>query len=141
MADILTLRDIQRPMVQFMRAHKRCALFAGMGTGKSSATIYVLELMRLMGELDERNPVLVIGPARVARDTWSDEVAKWTQFSHIVVVSLSGTPAERLQKLKRRAHIYTVSYELLPWLVGYWLGQRPSKNGFGGEIERVERLR
>jgi SNF2-related domain len=112
-----------------------------MGTGKSSATIYVLELMWLMGELDEKNPVLVIGPARVARDTWSDEVAKWTQFSHIVVVSLSGTPAERLQKLKQRAHIYTVSYELLPWLVEHWLGKWPYRTVIADELDRLKGFR
>ena len=141
MADILTLRAPQVPMVQFIRQHKRCGLWAGMGIGKTMAVVYALEVMKLMGEIDERNPVLVIGPARVARDTWSDEVAKWAQFSHIVVVSLSGTPAERLQKLKQRAHVYTVSYELLPWIVEYWLAKWPYPIVIADELDRLKGFR
>jgi SNF2-related domain len=141
MTDRLILRPPQIPMVKFLRDVKRCGLWAGMGIGKTSAVLFALEMMRLMGEVDDRYPVLVAGPARVARDTWFDEAAKWAQFSHFIIVSLSGTPAERLQKLKQKAHIYTISYELLPWLVEHWLAKWPYRVVIADELERLKGFR
>ena len=71
----LSLREPQIPMVDWMRTHERCGMWAGMGIGKSSATLYTLDLLRLLGEIGD-DPTLVIGPMRVARDTWPEEVAK-----------------------------------------------------------------
>ncbi len=141
MTEHLILRPPQVPMIKFIRDVKRCGLWAGMGIGKTSAVLMSLDIMRLLGEIDDRYPMLVVGPARVARDTWSDEVAKWAQFSHFTIVPLSGTPAERLQKLKRKAHIYTISYELLPWLVEYWLAKWPYRVVIADELERLKGFR
>lgn len=141
MVEPLVLRAPQPPMIRFIRDVKRCGLWAGMGIGKTSAVLFALETMRLLGEIDDAYPVLVAGPARVAKDTWSDEVAKWAQFSHLTIISLSGTPAERLQKLKQKAHIYTVSYELLPWLVEYWLAKWPYRVVIADELERLKGFR
>lgn len=136
------LRPAQPPMIEFMRKVPRCGLWAGMGIGKTSAVLFLLELLSLLGELDWRNPVLVIGPARVAKDTWIDEAAKWDQFKDIEIVSLSGTPAERLHLLKyTRANIYTISYELLPWLVEYWLKRWPYRTVIADELERLKGFR
>ena len=141
MVEPFKLRPIQPPMVDFIRRNKRCALFAGCGTGKSSSALFAIELMLLLGEIDPEYPTLVIGPARVARDTWTDEAAKWTQFVHLVIVPICGTPAERLQKLKRKAHIFTISYELLPWLVEYWLAKWPYRVVIADELERLKGFR
>jgi hypothetical protein len=141
MAEPFNLRPIQPPMVDFIRHNKRCALFAGCGTGKSSSALFAIELMALLGEIDFKNPVLVIGPARVARDTWTDEAAKWTQFAHLIILPLSGTPTERLKKLKQKAHIYTISYELLPWLVDCWLAKWPYRVVIADELERLKSFR
>jgi SNF2-related domain len=141
MAEKLHLRPAQPPMVKFIRDVKRCGLYAGMGIGKSSAVLYALESMRILGEIDPRNPVLVIGPARVARDTWSDEVAKWTDFAGYRIVPLHGTPTVRLAKLKQKADIFTISYELLPWLVEYWLAKWPYRVVIADELERLKGFR
>jgi len=128
-------------MVDFIRRTPRCGLWAGMGIGKTSSVLYALDVMAILGEIDFKNPVLVVGPARVARDTWTEEAAKWTQFKDMVILPLSGTPAERLKKLKMPAHIYTVSYELLPWLVEYWLGKWPYRIVVADELERLKGFR
>jgi len=128
-------------MIKFMRETPRCGLWAGMGIGKSSSALFAIDLMMLLGEIDDRYPTLVVGPARVARDTWTDEAAKWTQFSHLTIVPLNGTPAERLQKVKRKAHIFTISYELLPWLVDYWLAKWPYRVVIADELERLKGFR
>ena len=54
-------------MIDFAREHKRCAIWAGCGTGKTSAMEYYLALDRLLGGISE-DPTLVLGPMRVARD-------------------------------------------------------------------------
>lgn len=141
MAEPFHLRPAQPPMVQFIRKVKRCGLYAGMGIGKTSAVLYALEAMRILDEIDPRNPVLVVGPAPVARDTWSDEIAKWTDFAGYRIISLHGTPAERLQKLKHKADIFTISYELLPWLVEYWLAKWPYRVVIADELERLKGFR
>jgi hypothetical protein len=128
-------------MIQFIRDVPRCGLWAGMGIGKTSAVLFALDMMRLLGEIDWRRPILVIGPARVARDTWSDEVAKWAQFSDFLVVPLCGTPAERLQKLKLTGHIFTISYELLPWLIEYWMAKWPYRVVIVDELDRLKGFR
>jgi hypothetical protein len=141
MAELLTLRPIQLPMVNFIRSTPRCGLFAGMGTGKTSAAFFVIDIMMMLDELDLKHPALVIGPARVAKDTWIDERDKWTQFQDIVVIPLCGTPEERLKKLKIPAHVYTISYELLPWLVEYWMAKWPYKTVIADELERLKGFR
>lgn len=137
----LVLRDPQVPMVDWLTAHKRCGLWAGMGIGKTSAALYALVQLWLAGEIDRRNPVLVIGPMRVARDVWRDEVAKWTNFDGIRVVPINGTPAERLAKLRRPAEIYTISYELVPWLVEQWLERWPYRIVIADESDRLKGYR
>jgi hypothetical protein len=128
-------------MIDFVTANKRCALFAGMGTGKTSALLWVLDLWKLLGEVDKRNPILVIGPMRVARDTWPQEVQKWENFSDLLIVPLSGTLEQRLAKLKIPADIFTISYELLPWLVSHWLARWPYKVVVADESDRLKGFR
>lgn len=141
MPEPFSLRPPQIPMVNFMRTTRRCGLWAYMGIGKSSAALFLIELLTLLGEIDPKNPTLVVGPARVAKDTWTDERDKWTQFSHLVIVPICGTPAERLVKIKQPAHIYTISYELLPWLVEYWLDKWPYRIVIADELERLKGFR
>jgi SNF2-related domain len=135
------LKPAQIPMIPFMRSTPRCGLWADMGLGKTSAVLMIIDMMMLLGELDFKHPALVIGPARVAKDTWTDEAAKWAQFKDIIIVPLCGTPTERIQKLKIPAHIYTISYELLPWLVEYWMGKWPYRTVIADELERLKGFR
>ena len=51
----------------------RCAVWAGMGMGKTSACLYTLDILSLI----EAYRTLVVAPLRVARDVWPDEVRKW----------------------------------------------------------------
>lgn len=137
----LILRAPQIPMVKFIRDLKRGSLWAGMGIGKSSATLWTLDYWRILGEIDRRNPTLVIGPMRVARDTWPAEVAKWEQFKDLIIVPLTGTPAQRVDKLMHRADIFTISYEMLPWLVEYYMGKWPFRQVIADEADRLKGFR
>lgn len=138
----LMLREPQHPMVDWLAANKRCALWAGMGIGKTPAVLFTLDMLRLLGDIDPQNPTLVIGPARVARDTWPDEVAKWEQFKDFRIMPLTGcTPEERFVRMHTPADIYTISYELTPWLVEYWLAKWPYKQVIADEADRLKGFR
>jgi SNF2 family DNA or RNA helicase len=127
-------------MVDWLRDNKRCALWAGMGIGKSSATLFALDMMRLTGELGTE-PILVLGPMRVARDTWPEEMAKWEQFRDLKIISLTGSESLRLKKLHAKADIFTISYELAPWLVEYWLERWPYRIVIADESDRLKGFR
>lgn len=137
----LVLRPPQEPMVDWMLKNARCGLWAGMGIGKTSAALVVLDRLQILGELDWRNPTLVVGPMRVARDTWPDEVRKWEQFKDLRIVPLVGTPDERMRLMTQRAEIFTVSYELTPWLVQKWLAKWPYRIVVADESDRLKGFR
>lgn len=94
--------------------NERCALHIGCGMGKTSTTVDAIDTLILAGETRR---TLVVGPLRVARSTWSNEVNKWNQFKHLRVSTIVGDEPTRLAALKVDADIYTINYENLPWLV------------------------
>ena len=136
----LVLRPIQKPMIDWAREHKRCAIWAGMGSGKTSAMEYLIALLKLLGETGE-NPWLVLGPMRVARDTWPEDMARWEQFRDLRIVPLVGTPRQRLDKLKAKADIFTCSYELAPWLVDHFGDKWPFRYVIADESDRLKGFR
>src|SRR5208282_1660364 len=136
----LVLRPIQKPMVDFAREHKRCAIWAGMGSGKTSAMEYLIALLKLLGEIGDE-PWLVLGPMRVARDTWPEDIGRWAQFRDLRIVPLTGTPRQRVDKLRRRADIFTLSYEMAPWLVDHYLEKWPFRYVIADESDRLKGFR
>ncbi len=101
----------------------RCATFAGMGTGKTVATLSSLELMYMCGH--ESRPALVLAPKRVAQSTWPDEAGKWSHLRNIQVQPILGSAAERKAALRNtNASVFTINYENIPWLLetldGVW---------------------
>jgi len=97
-------------MVSWARDHKRCEIWAGMGTGKTSAMEFLIALLKILGETGA-DPWLVLGPMRVARDTWPEDLGRWEQFRDMHIVPLTGTPRERTDKLKaKNVDIFTISY-------------------------------
>lgn len=89
----------QSIMIWFALHVMRCALWAGMGMGKTSSVLAVIDALFLAGLVDK---VLVLAPLRVARDTWPNEVKKWKQFAGMRIAFLEWTPAER-EFLKARS--------------------------------------
>lgn len=108
------LRPIQKMGFDFLVDHPRAALYASMGSGKTSLTLTYLDaLYRFLGET---KPTLVLAPLRVARDTWPEETAKWRHLQGFEVVPIIGTAAERAAALRRDAPVYSINYDNLVWL-------------------------
>jgi len=87
-----------------------------MGSGKSVMTLTALDILYL-AEV-ETKPAIVFGPARVVKDTWSDEAVRWAHLRGINVIPLVGTPDERRALLAQKANVYCCSFENIEWLKG-----------------------
>lgn len=98
-----------------------CALFWGMGSGKTVTTLTALDL--LLYDYLEDGPVLVIAPKRVAENTWSKETAKWEHLQHLRISKVMGTAKQRQKALEQAADLYIINRENVVWLVEY-LGKR-----------------
>jgi SNF2 family DNA or RNA helicase len=112
-------RPYQHLIIDHILATPKCAVWAGMGMGKSSSTLSALSTLLVVDE----GPVLIVAPLRVARSTWPDEARKWSTFHHMRVVPVIGGLAERTRALRVPADIYTTNFENLPWLVEHF-GER-----------------
>lgn len=113
---MIQFREWQFPMIEHIADHPRCGVFAGMGSGKTMAT---LTAVQSAAELDE-GPVLVIGPKRVANKTWPDEIMKWPHLRHLTISPILGSATQRFQALSRDTAIYTINDENVPWLVDHF---------------------
>lgn len=103
----------QALIIDYIVGTDRCAVWAGMGLGKSCSTLTAISNVLMI----EEGPVLVLAPLRVARTTWPDEAAKWAHLAHLRVMPVVGSEKERRAALRVRADVYTSNYENLPWLV------------------------
>ena len=92
-----------------------CALFWGMGTGKTVTTLTAID--RLLFDLLEDGPALVIAPKRVAENTWSKECQKWEHLQHLRVSRVMGTAKQRQDALLTKADVYVINRENVVWLV------------------------
>lgn len=107
--------------IDWVIAHPACALFWGMGTGKTVTTLTAID--RLLYDYLEDGPVLVIAPKRVAENTWSKESNKWEHLYNLRVVKIMGTVKQRRKALDAAADIYVINRENVVWLTDE-VGQR-----------------
>ena len=110
-------RPYQKHIIDHIISHPRCAIYAGMGMGKTSATLAALDMLSVLEDVR----VLVLAPLRVASYTWPSEVAKWEM--HLTVASCTGTATQRTSALASGADIITCNYENIPWLVSQFKGR------------------
>lgn len=126
--------DIQRHQTE----HDRNATFAGMGMGKTVATLTTLDNNILAGE---SHPALILAPTRVCRTTWPLECRKWSHLASMEVVPIVGTARERLDALKQDAPVYACNYDNLPWLVDHYGAHWPFRTVVADESTRLKSFR
>lgn len=105
----------QEAGIEWIIQRPACALFWGMGSGKSATTLTAID--RLLNDYLEDGPVLVIAPKRVAENTWSKEAEKWEHLQHLRVSRIMGTAKQRLAALAAPADLYVINRENVVWLV------------------------
>ena len=133
-----TPRGYQPPVIEHILATPRCAIWAGMGLGKTVSTLTALDALFLAGE---DRPALVLSPLRVARSTWPEEARKWRHLRHVSVVPVVGTEAERRAALRLDASVYATNYENLPWLTEYFGARWPFRTLVADESTKLKGFR
>jgi hypothetical protein len=139
MSRILVPKPYQELASKFLYDHPRCSLWAGMGMGKTVSSLLALDMLRLTGMLDA--PVLILGPLRVARNTWPNETKKWAQYEGLRIVPIVGDLDARRAALNTPATIYSVNYEQLPWLIDYMGDRWPFRIVIADEATRLKGFR
>ena len=96
-----------------LRQSSRVLLGAFMGSGKTAVTLHAFAMRRLEGTA---TVALVIAPLNVAKDTWPEEIEKWSFSRELRYAVVVGTQEERLSALRMEADIYIVNRENVGWL-------------------------
>lgn len=123
MAQDFTPRPYQQLIIDYVLDNARCNVYAFMGAGKTVSLLTAVDRLQAWGL--ETRPTLVLAPLRVARDVWPFEAQKWSHLSNLEVVPLIGTEDERRAAARRRANVYTLNYDNLPWFLETLGGQWP----------------
>lgn len=140
MSVIWTPRPHQVLASDYVFEHKRCNLWAHPGLGKTSIIYRLFDLLMLCGS--NFFPALVVAPLAVARDVWTAEQQKWTDFRGMRVVPIIGSsPAARISQLLLTGDIYTINYENLVWLVEYFGDKWPFRIVIADESTRLRGYR
>ena len=101
----------QQRAIIFIKDKKKCALYLGMGLGKT-----VITLTSISDLLDEFAiaKILIIAPKQVANNVWHTEIAKWDHLKHLSFVIVTGK--EKIEALKKDVSIYITNRESVVWL-------------------------
>lgn len=107
------LVPVQHNIVSYLKEHENAAAMVKMGLGKTVSSLTAF--LDLLYDFEVRR-ALVVGPLRVARRVWSDEVTRWAHLHGLTVAKIVGTPQERMRALRTPADIHTINREQVPWL-------------------------
>lgn len=114
------LHGYQKEAVQHGISYSHCGLFLEMGLGKTISTLTIINYLTY--EDLEINRTLVIAPKRVVESVWDAEAAKWEHTKHLTFSKIIGTQKQRLQALDKKADIYLIGRDNVPWLCGLYGG-------------------
>lgn len=135
---LYTPRPYQNIISGHIMGTERCAIWAGMGLGKTISTFTAIDALFMAGE---DAPVLVLAPLRVAKTTWPEEARKWQHLRHIDVMPIVGNEQERRAALKYDASVYTTNYENLVWLTEYYGDRWPFRTVISDESTKLKSFR
>jgi hypothetical protein len=115
------LHKYQVRMVDWILANEKCALWAGVGLGKTVTTLTALEHL-----LDQKKveKILIIAPLRVAKFVWPTEAEKWGHLNKIKTTVLHGTKPRRVELLESKAPIHIINKEMVQWLVDFYADKK-----------------
>lgn len=110
-----TPRPYQPAITNHIVNNPRCNVFAGMGVGKTPATLEAISTLLLLGEVQR---VLIVAPKRVAVSTWPGEIEHFREsFGHLTLAVAVGTDKERRAAIESSAQLVFVNYDNMVWLI------------------------
>lgn len=107
--------EYQKYATEYIKSHLVAAVLLDMGLGKTS--IALTAISDLLFEEFAVHKVLIVAPLRVAKSTWGDEIQKWDHLKRLTYSVAVGSKKERLEALRKKADIYIINRENVPWLV------------------------
>ncbi|CAC9932202.1 type III restriction enzyme, res subunit [Aedoeadaptatus coxii] len=119
--------DYQRYATDFIINNPISAVLLEMGLGKSVISLSAIN--ELMLDYFDVSRTLVIAPLRVVISTWPEEIKKWEHLKYLSYSVVTGSERERLDALKKPAHIYIINRENVDWLI--------TKSGFKWSFDMV----
>ncbi len=110
---MIKLHPYQQKAISFIKNKKKCALYLGMGLGKT-----VITLTSIADLLDEFiiAKVLIIAPKQVANNVWHTEIHKWNHLKHLTYSIVTGNERQKILALNIEANIYITNRENVVWL-------------------------
>lgn len=108
----------QHRAVEFIKTNPYCALWVDVGLGKTPTALTAY--LDLRSTFDARR-VLVVGPLRVARKVWPDEIGKWSHLDGLTYSRIIGTPMQRWESMKRQTDLHVINRENLEWLMAQFI--------------------
>lgn len=110
------LHSYQLKAIDYIIDKKRCALYLGMGLGKT-----IVALTAITELLNKRivEKVLIIGPLRVVNNVWHTELQKWYHTKDLKYSIVTGTAKQRIEALEQKADLYLINRENINWLHEY----------------------
>jgi len=119
--DYRDLHNYQAKMIDWMMSNKRCALWAGVGLGK---TVTALTAVEQLIRKKETSRVLIIAPLRVAKFVWPSEMQKWNHLKNMGCTVIHGGRKERERLLKSDHRVHIINKENVVWIVDELSKQR-----------------
>lgn len=110
----------QKNIINFIKRKRKCALFIGLGYGK---TIITLTAISDFIQASFIKKVLIIAPLNVANTVWKQEAVKWEHTKFLKISICTGSAKKRLKAFKENADIYVINKDAVPWLINlgwYW---------------------
>ena len=116
------LHKYQQRMIDFIYNTPKCAVWAGLGLGK---TITTLTAITDLLDSFSVSKVLIIAPLRVANSVWHTESKRWTHTKDLTFSIVTGSEKERISALFKSADIYVINRENVQWLVEHYKTKWP----------------
>lgn len=116
------LHQYQNRMIDFIYNTPKCAVWAGLGLGKTITTLTAIT--DLLDSLTVCK-VLIIAPLRVANSVWHTEAKRWTHTKDLIFSIVTGSEKERISALFKSADIYVINRENVQWLVEHYKTKWP----------------
>lgn len=111
--------------IQHVKDNTHAGLFLGLGLGKTSITLTVLE--EWINSFQILRP-LIVAPKLVTEQTWKAEIAKWDHTQGLTLSRIIGNEKQRISAFHAEADIYAVSRDNVAWLVKYMLKTKVKKS-------------
>lgn len=107
------LRPFQTRAANFLAQTPYCALWMGMGLGKTVSVLTQLQALHAAGEVER---ILVAAPKLVAEDVWPHELETWEHLGGLSCAVITGSERNRQKQLARDVPIHAINHENLVWL-------------------------